>query len=205
MFEELISKKELLKVMDISYGQLYRWKRKKLIPQEWFIKKSVSTGQETFFPREKTIQRIKDIIELKDEKSLDELADRFSGFKRDIKLDKNYLKDVIANEIIKMFEENIVEPKDIYEDKDIFVLFIYNKLIKLGSLSLSEVNEISKVIYRDYDKLKDKEYEVIIKRKLGVCYYYLILDKTELFIDKENSIEIARININELIEEIRKI
>ncbi|NFS84128.1 DUF4004 family protein, partial [Clostridium botulinum] len=43
MFEELISKKELLEEMKISYGQLYRWKRKKLIPEEWFIKKSVST------------------------------------------------------------------------------------------------------------------------------------------------------------------
>ena len=37
MLEELISKKELLELMEISYGQLYRWKRKNLIPEEWFI------------------------------------------------------------------------------------------------------------------------------------------------------------------------
>lgn len=30
MEENLISKKELLKLTDISYGQLYRWKRKKI-------------------------------------------------------------------------------------------------------------------------------------------------------------------------------
>lgn len=48
---ELISKKELLPLTNISYGQLYRWKRKNLIPEDWFIKKSVSTGQETFFPK----------------------------------------------------------------------------------------------------------------------------------------------------------
>lgn len=28
MHEELISKKDLLTLMNISYGQLYRWKRK---------------------------------------------------------------------------------------------------------------------------------------------------------------------------------
>ena len=50
---QLISKKELLVECGITYGQLYRWKRKKLIPDEWFIRKSTYTGQESFFPREK--------------------------------------------------------------------------------------------------------------------------------------------------------
>ena len=76
MCEELISKKDLLREKEISYGQLYRWKRKNLIPEEWFIKKSVSTGQETFFPKSKIIERIDKILELKDEISLDELADK---------------------------------------------------------------------------------------------------------------------------------
>ncbi len=50
MDERLISKKELLEHAGISYGQLYRWKRKNLIPEDWFIRKSTFTGQETFFP-----------------------------------------------------------------------------------------------------------------------------------------------------------
>ena len=45
--EELISKKALLEKYAISYGALYRWKRKGLIPEEWFIKKATVTGQET--------------------------------------------------------------------------------------------------------------------------------------------------------------
>lgn len=49
MEEDLISKKDLLELTGISYGQLYRWKRKQLIPEEWFIRKSTFTGQETFF------------------------------------------------------------------------------------------------------------------------------------------------------------
>ena len=54
----LISKKDLLAVTGISYGQLYRWKRQRLIPEEWFIKKASYTGQETFFPRESIISRV---------------------------------------------------------------------------------------------------------------------------------------------------
>lgn len=74
MSEELISKKEVLRLTGISYGQLYRWKRKGLIPEAWFIRKATPTGQETFFPREKILERIRRIQELKEERSLDELV-----------------------------------------------------------------------------------------------------------------------------------
>lgn len=71
---DLISKKELLAVTGISYGQLYRWKREKLIPEEWFLKKSAYTGQETFFPREQILSRVRTILEAKDHYSLEQLA-----------------------------------------------------------------------------------------------------------------------------------
>ena len=74
----LISKKDLLAVTGISYGQLYRWKREGLIPEEWFIKKSSYTGQETFFPRDQAISRIQTILELKDTYSLEEMAEIFA-------------------------------------------------------------------------------------------------------------------------------
>lgn len=74
MFLSLISKKDLLAETGISYGQLYRWKRERLIPEEWFIKQSSYTGQETFFPREQVLNRVQSILELKDRYSLEELA-----------------------------------------------------------------------------------------------------------------------------------
>jgi DNA-binding transcriptional MerR regulator len=70
----LISKKDLLAITGISYGQLYRWKRERLIPEEWFIKQSSYTGQETFFPRDQILSRIQSILDLKDKYSLEELA-----------------------------------------------------------------------------------------------------------------------------------
>ncbi len=62
MEDVLISKKELLAKYGISYGALYRWKRMNLIPEDWFIKKSTSTGQETFFHREQICERIELIL-----------------------------------------------------------------------------------------------------------------------------------------------
>lgn len=79
MEEQLISKKNLLEKYNISYGALYRWKRKGLIPDEWFIKKSTVTGQETFFPKKLVCERIEKIQSMKDEVLLDELAKRLSG------------------------------------------------------------------------------------------------------------------------------
>ncbi len=76
--KELISKKELLARYGISYGALYRWKRKGLIPEDWFIKKSTVTGQETFFPANLVCQRVELILGQKDDVLLDDLADKLN-------------------------------------------------------------------------------------------------------------------------------
>ncbi len=73
--ENLVAKKEVLRQTGISYGQLYRWKRKGLIPEAWFVRRSTFTGQETFFPREKILERIERIKSMKDTHPLDDLAD----------------------------------------------------------------------------------------------------------------------------------
>ena len=74
MEQELISKKELLSRYAISYGALYRWKRKGLIPEDWFIKKATVTGQETFFPKMLICERVELIMSQKEELSLDGLS-----------------------------------------------------------------------------------------------------------------------------------
>lgn len=74
MGEELLAKKEVLKLTGISYGQLYRWKRKGLIPEAWFVRRATVTGQETFFPKDKILARIEQIQSMKEARSLDELV-----------------------------------------------------------------------------------------------------------------------------------
>ena len=78
MEQELISKKDLLVKYSISYGALYRWKRMGLIPEDWFLKKSAVTGQETFFPKRLICERV-ELILGKKEVSLEELAEELCG------------------------------------------------------------------------------------------------------------------------------
>ena len=79
MEEKLLAKKELLERYGISYGALYRWKRKGLIPDEWFIKKATVTGQETFFPERLVCERVEMILSKKEDVLLDELARELHG------------------------------------------------------------------------------------------------------------------------------
>lgn len=72
--ETLISKKQLLDKYGFSYGALYRWKRKGLIPDDWFIKKATVTGQETYFPKDLICERIEMILADKEGELLDEIA-----------------------------------------------------------------------------------------------------------------------------------
>ena len=74
-----ISKKDLLAETGISYGQLYRWKREGLIPEEWFVKRPSFTGQETFFPRERVLERVGKILEMKEGQSLEEIRREIGG------------------------------------------------------------------------------------------------------------------------------
>lgn len=76
---KLISKKALLDRYGISYGALYRWKRKGLIPDEWFIKTATVTGQETFFPEALICERVERILNTRNELLLDELCEQLNG------------------------------------------------------------------------------------------------------------------------------
>ena len=121
MEQELISKKELLERYSISYGALYRWKRKGLIPEDWFIKKSTVTGQETFFPKALICERVEMIINQKDDLSLDELSDHFSSEskkKATLVIDTAFGKKVFYLNEIKsvLIEDSEGNKKDITEE-----------------------------------------------------------------------------------------
>jgi DNA-binding transcriptional MerR regulator len=175
MDNELISKKELLELTGISYGQLYRWKRKKLIPEDWFVKKSSFTGQETFFPKEKILDRIKKIKNMKDDLSLDDIAEMFSPELSDILLEKEELvksRNIPIEDIGVFFitpcAAKVTSIKAPYErekscvDGAISIKDIYLKLfaalgdikkeeeLKNGELILSFVTEVSKFMQAGY-------------------------------------------------------
>lgn len=202
MHEEVISKKDLLLNTGISYGQLYRWKRKNLIPEEWFIKKSVSTGQETFFPKEKILDRITTILKLKDDTLLDDLAYKLSNDVNNISIFKNYLidKTIVSKEVLNDFE-NFMGAMDIYERKNLFLLFIYEKLISYNSIEKKDINKIILSIKSNYNKLPKSDYHLGIFKKSQV-YFYLILKNQEYLLIDDESICICSISLDDIYQKI---
>jgi len=200
--QNLISKKELLKLMNISYGQLYRWKRKNLIPEEWFIKKATRTGQETFFPREKIVERIQKIKELKPTLSLDELELRFSPRFNEVYLDKDQL---LQNNIVTLQVLNIL-----YEHYGPFLAmhiehvvygYMLQSLVNQGEITYEEASSLMKVIKEIFTTEFGKNYEVIFIRKLGVTSCFVVSANSEVFFDRDTKI-VARLNVTNYKEEL---
>lgn len=121
----MISKKELLDKMNISYGQLYRWKREGLIPDEWFNKQAVSTGQETFFDEKLIIPRIEKILEMKNDNQLKEMKSYFDVdiTKREFSLREIVLVEELDPIIIKTYSKK----KNILNIYDCILIYIMSK------------------------------------------------------------------------------
>ncbi|MBU3204314.1 YhbD family protein [Clostridium algidicarnis] len=203
MDEELISKKDLLELTGISYGQLYRWKRKNVIPEEWFIKKSTFTGQETFFPKEKILDRIDKIINLKDGLSLDDLADKFSNNPSDIILKKEeIIKYNLASKWTFDVYEEVFNVSLEYSFDEVLYIYILDRLLQSGDISVDEGKSIINLLNKNYNKLKDKEYEITLLRRLGVGLWIINEYTQDIYYD-ENSKVVIRHSISKYVEELK--
>lgn len=202
MEEELISKKEILDMTGISYGQLYRWKRKELIPEEWFIKKSSYTGQETFFPREKIINRINKIIDLKDDMPLDDLAAMFTNKPKVDDVSEEYLieKEIIREETLPIYKD-IFREKEEYNFKDVLLMDILQREFDLGKLTISEIEIILKLINKEYKSIEEKDGTLYIIRRLGIGIC-VVAYRERIIVDDGSKI-IGEINIKNIIENLK--
>jgi len=154
--EHLISKKEVLELTNISYGQFYRWKRKGLIPEAWFIRKSTFTGQETFLPREKVLERIQKIQALKDEHSLEELAHMLAPEMAGRDFDDEELETLswISAEVREFFEE-FRKNSGAYAFHDVVFLTAIEKLRE--QLDDEELELVASTLVNHQDVLRQGE------------------------------------------------
>ncbi len=183
---ELISKKELLQLTNISYGQLYRWKRKSLIPEDWFIKKSVSTGQETFFPREQILERIAKIIELKDQVSLDELSEIFSPKVEDLSFEGTDLieKNIITQQGLLLFQSITGNDVDLSDLKQVLMIKILDGHVVSGHITFDEGKLIWYFLDQHYHKLNGEQASIILMRHLGLPFVIGTLSREMVIFDE---------------------
>jgi DNA-binding transcriptional MerR regulator len=203
MEEELISKKELLELTGISYGQLYRWKRKNLVPEEWFIHKSAFTGQETFFPKQQMLARIDKIMHMKDDLSLDELADMFSSIPTDLSINKNELvKQNIVSIVAAEYAELHISPAEIYTFEQTVSLYLLDYCLQTGEMNLDEGKYMLQVFNDHFKSFEGKNCDLIFIRKMGISAFLLVSAGSEIYCESGVRL-ILRVNIAKRIEELK--
>jgi DNA-binding transcriptional MerR regulator len=209
--EDLISKKELLDLTGISYGQLYRWKRKRLIPEEWFIRRSTFTGQETFFPRDKILARIELIRNMKEDLSLDEIANRVSPIPA-VALDADQLSKhhIVTKETLEWYrsvgsKEDIATATDNAEDERgrltfeaVLALAVIDELIRAGHITWLEAPIVWRAMREHYSQFADRGATLVFVRKLGISTCALVSGRAEGGADIEFESEahvVARVDL----------
>lgn len=205
MDPELISKKELLQQAGISYGQLYRWKRKGLIPEDWFIRKSTFTGQETFFPREKVLLRVGKIKSMKDEDaSLDEIADAVSPDLGGVSMTVAEVREraLVSPETLELFAETVGESDAPLMFGEIVSLSALDTLLKTGDVSLDEGRIALKALQESYPAFEGRNADLIFVRRMGLSTSLLVSSGAEVRFDPAARI-VARLNLAESAESLQ--
>jgi len=203
METDLISKKDLLDLTGISYGQLYRWKRKALIPEEWFIRKSTFTGQETFFPRDKILLRIDKIKNMKEDASLDQLADILSPNPTDVHSEKANLIDgkIVSGPAMNIFIETFGEIKS-FDFEEILFVYVLDQMLLSGEVNSEEGKMILNTLEEYYHTFEGKNCDLIFVRKLGISTCFLLSSPNQIQFEKGTKV-VRKLSVPACIEELK--
>ncbi len=204
--EELISKKDLLSLTKISYGQLYRWKRMNIIPEDWFIKKSTPTGQETFFKRDKILERIQIILSMKDDISLEEIAEVFNKKEDEKAFDLSYVieKGVISKGAGEAFM-SLQSEKKVLNREELIDLAIIEKYLLKSAITFDEMKMVIESMEEAVKKLYNQEGRLVLYRKFGVPFIMGYNNSSEILVDAK-AVKIMEVDlIKEFSEMNRKL
>jgi DNA-binding transcriptional MerR regulator len=193
---EEISKKELLQLTGISYGQLYRWKRKGLIPEEWFVKRASYTGQETYFPKDLILDRIDKILELKDEKSLEDISDIINHQAISSQVTKEALTSfnvLIHKDVLDLFQG------DTFTLEDIVIIKIIDQMNAQGITTEQLKGCVDYLLLHKKDITTSYAWVYVIKMGETVSFI-LLKDKVEL---EYNTELIIKISLKSIIENLK--
>ena len=203
MDEELISKKELLALTGISYGQLYRWKRKGLIPEDWFIRKSTYTGQETFFPRSQMLTRVGRILNMKEDASLDDLADVFSpepGPSAPPTADDLEARGIVSADVMRLFMDGRDNSPLSFDDA--LHAYLFGQVLVSGELSLDEARLMLDTLRTAAIKFGTAPAKVLLTRKLGVFACAVLSATGEVCPDRDTRL-VRAFNLRAAAEELK--
>jgi len=174
----------------------YRYKRKNLIPDDWFIRKSTFTGQETFFPREQIINRIRQIKDMKEDISLDDMAQVLTAdLSREIVVDRKELLKKLSMPMAQLLEKY---ESDTFGYTQLIAIITTQQALKTGKVAISECEQILETILAFREPRKGDR--LLAYRYNGV--FFCIIASGEVFA-MENTHMVIELNLTEQIPEIK--
>ena len=204
MEPELISKKDLLVATGISYGQLYRWKRKGLIPEEWFVRKSAFTGQETFFPKEKMLARVDRILSMKDEDlSLDDIAEAVSPapLPDTFAHDDVVARGAVSATALDLFAERHPGVSEL-RFAELLAASVADTLLTSGDAGRDDALAAIATLEAGWTTCEKASCDLVLLRKMGVSTVLLMSTASELVVETGVRV-VARITIPTQIEQLK--
>jgi len=199
---EEVSKKDLLRQTGISYGQFYRWKRMGLIPESWFRRRSTFTGQETFLPRKKIMERLQQIQELKDRYPLERIAEMLSP---DIVRRTYQPEDLEHMGWITLRSRRLLPTRSPQAELgflEVLCLTVMERLLATGRLRDEQVRQAGAAILAKFDMLG----EIGAERRLSVVAgggATIVLLHTGLCLYDGDCSVLAEVSLDHVIEEIK--
>lgn len=193
----LISKKDLLAQTGISYGQLYRWKREGLIPEEWFIKQPSFTGQETFFPKTAVLNRIDTIQRLKDQYSLEELARILSPevSERNFTTEDLHIIEELSPELIPAFCRGF--DKRSFTFVEVLMLVALSQCSRDYAIGPEQIESLCRGLREHLKDLKQTDYLFVLLDKSGDYLVALYQAQAQVFLDSRLQ-QVCEIRLDEI-------
>ncbi len=201
---ELISKKDLLLASGISYGQLYRWKRKGLIPEEWFVRKATFTGQETYFPRDQVMARIEKIKALKEEDvSLDSIAEAVSPTLAvaDMPVEDLASRGIVSAAALGLYRD--VHPgEEPLAFGEVLTAYVLDRLLQTGEVSVEEGRMLARGLEETYSSCEGHACDFVFVRKMGLSTCFVVTSGADIAFEHGARI-VARLPLAACIEELK--
>jgi hypothetical protein len=200
--DEDISKQDALRATGISYGQFYRWKRMGLIPEAWFQRRATFTGQETFLPRRKLLDRIRRIQALKNHYSLEEIAQLLSP---DLAHRAYSLGDVSGDLAFSARAMDLSPPTldaARLRFSDLVYLAAVEEIVQLGDVPDDHIRLGAETLRRGLVELKDVtgERHLVLAERNG--NHIAILHSGEIVFDEGTNV-LASLSVDRLIEDLK--
>lgn len=139
---------------------------------------------DVFFPKEQMLARIDKIVNMKEDLSLDELADMFSPVPADLSINKNELvKRNIVSKISANYVETYFGDSDMYTFEQTLSLYILDHCLHTGEMNLDEGKYMLQT-FMDYykKKIEGKNYDLMMIRKMGVAAFFCSFRRAAKFI-----------------------